>query len=92
MHFDHDAHTNFSFFCRIDTGDDDKISKEEFLSEEVEHALGRWTNGDLGNMEAEFDAMDVNGGGQILFKEFIKLAELEFKAWEIKFGKKTHQS
>ncbi len=42
------------------------------MSEDVEAALGRWTNGDLGDMSAEFDAMDVNGGGEILFREFVK--------------------
>ncbi len=62
----------YEAFKRIDTGDDGKINREEFLSDDVAHALGKWTGGDMGDMEAEFDAIDINGGGEILFREFVK--------------------
>ncbi len=46
------------------------------MQEDVREALLRWTHpdkrADLDNMDAEFDAIDVNGGGQILLREFLK--------------------
>ena len=59
---------------RIDTGDDNRVSKEEFCAENVKAAVEKWTGETLEDMEAEFDNIDENGGGQILFGEFVKWA------------------
>ena len=61
---------NFS----IDTGDDNRVSKEEFCAENVKAAVEKWTGETIEDMEAEFDSIDENGGGQILFGEFVKWA------------------
>ena len=61
---------NFS----IDTGDDNRVSKEEFCAENVKAAVEKWTGETLEDMDAEFDSIDENGGGQILFGEFVKWA------------------
>ncbi len=58
---------------RIDTGDDNRISKEEFLAPAVKESTDKWV-GPIEDMEAEFDKIDVNGGGQILFSEFVDWA------------------
>ena len=60
--------------CRIDTGDDNRVSKEEFCAENVKAAVEKWIGETLEDMEAEFDNIDENGGGQILFGEFVKWA------------------
>ena len=59
---------------RIDTGDDNRVSKEEFCAENIKAAVEKWTGETLEDMEAEFDSIDENGGGQILFGEFVKWA------------------
>ena len=59
---------------RIDTGDDNRVSKEEFCAENVKAAVEKWIGETLEDMEAEFDSIDENGGGQILFREFVKWA------------------
>ena len=58
---------------RIDTGDDNRVSKEEFTSSSVKAAVEKWV-GEIEDMDAEFDKIDANGGGQILFNEFVDWA------------------
>ena len=62
------------FATRIDTGDDNRVSKEEFCAENIKASVEKWTGESLEDMEAEFDNIDENGGGQILFGEFVKWA------------------
>lgn len=61
---------NIFFFCSIDTGDDGRISKEEFCNKKMKDMIEVWV-GDIPDMEAEFNKIDTNGGGQILFTEFV---------------------
>jgi len=63
----------YQAFDRIDTGDDDRISKDEFTSDGLKSAMEKWV-GPVEDMEEEFDSIDTNGGGQILFNEFIDWA------------------
>lgn len=56
---------------RIDTGDDGRISKKEFCSEKMKPTIEKWT-GPINDMEAEFDKIDADGGGQVLFKVIMK--------------------
>jgi len=60
-------------FSRLDTGDDNRISKEEFTNPEVKSIVELWV-GPIADMAAEFDTIDKNGGGQILFDEFVDWA------------------
>ena len=55
-------------FNKIDAEGDSRISKEEFCSEEIIELLGKWTGGEIEDIDAEFDAIDTNQGGMILFK------------------------
>jgi len=64
----------FQAFSRIDTGDDSRVSKEEFCSDASKAAMAKWMKEVPEDLEAEFDKIDENSGGQILFKEFIKWA------------------
>ena len=59
---------------RVDTGDDSRVSKEEFCSDETKAAVNKWIKDPIEDFEAEFDKIDENKGGQILFKEFVKWA------------------
>lgn len=63
----------YQAFARIDTGDDNRVSKEEFCSESIKPTIEKWV-GEIEDMEAEFDSIDKNGGGQILFSEFVDWA------------------
>ena len=58
---------------RLDTGDDNRISKEEFTNPEVKSTVELWV-GPIADMAAEFAIIDKNGGGQILFDEFVEWA------------------
>ena len=60
-------------YNRLDTGDDNRISKEEFTNPEVKSIVELWV-GPIVDMAAEFDTIDKNGGGQILFDEFVDWA------------------
>jgi len=64
----------FQAFSRLDTGDDSRVSKEEFCSDASKAAIAKWVKDVPEDFEAEFDAIDENKGGQILFSEFIKWA------------------
>ena len=55
-------------FNKIDAEGDSRISKEEFCSEDIIELLGKWTGGEIEDIDAEFDAIDTNQGGMILFK------------------------
>ena len=55
-------------FNKIDAEGDSRISKEEFCSEEIIELLGKWTGGEIEDIDAEFDAIDTNQGGMILFQ------------------------
>ena len=54
-------------FCRADTSGDHRISLDEFLS--VREKIELWV-GEIGDMEAEFKAIDKDGSGTIAFDEF----------------------
>ena len=56
--------------CSIDTGDDGRISKEEFCNDKMKSLIEKWV-GPVKDMEKEFKKIDTNDGGQILFKEFV---------------------
>ena len=75
-------------FPRLDSGQDGRVSKEEFLSDNLRATLEivritttdqitdntlQWV-GPIEDMEAEFTRIDKNGGGQILFSEFVDWA------------------
>jgi len=64
----------FQAFSRMDTGDDNRISKEEFCSDTSKAAVAKWVKEVPEDFEAEFEKIDENKGGQILFKEFISWA------------------
>ena len=53
----------FNLF-RIDTGDDNRVSKEEFTSDKIKASLEKWV-GPIEDLEAEFDSIDTNSGGQV---------------------------
>eukprot|EP00088_Acartia_fossae_P000032 TRINITY_DN10009_c0_g1_i1.p1 TRINITY_DN10009_c0_g1~~TRINITY_DN10009_c0_g1_i1.p1 ORF type:complete len:243 (-),score=68.67 TRINITY_DN10009_c0_g1_i1:75-773(-) len=61
----------YQAFDSIDEGDDRKINKEEFANSK--DAIERWV-GVIEDMDAEFDSIDVNEGGEILFSEFVEWA------------------
>ena len=61
------------FNFRIDSSDDNRISKEEFTSDAIKSSIEKWV-GPIDDWEAEFDKIDTNNGGQILFKEFVDWA------------------
>lgn len=64
----------YQAFARIDTGDDNRVSKEEFCADNIKSTVEKWTGGSIEDMEAEFEKIDENGGGQVLFGEFVKWA------------------
>jgi len=63
----------YQAFDRLDTEDDGRVSKEEFTADKMKETIVKWV-GPIEDFEAEFDAIDVNGGGQILFTEFVDWA------------------
>merc|ERR1711881_87594 len=64
----------YQAFERIDTGDDNRVSKEEFTADKIKASVEKWTGTEIEDMEAEFDKIDANAGGQILFTEFVDWA------------------
>ena len=54
-------------FRRIDSGGDGRIDLQEFLAAKL--MIEKWV-GKLDDPVAEFNLIDGNGGGQILFDEF----------------------
>ena len=58
-------------FNRVDKSGDDRISLAEFLDAQGE--LEKWV-GPIDDMEATFKEVDINGGGMILFSEFVRWA------------------
>jgi len=63
----------YQAFSRLDSGQDGRVSKEEFLSDKIKESIETWV-GPIEDMEAEFAKIDKNGGGQILFSEFVDWA------------------
>merc|ERR1712183_717733 len=63
----------YQAFKRIDTGDDNRVSKEEFTSDKIKASVEKWV-GPIEDLEAKFDSIDTNSGGQILFSEFVDWA------------------
>ena len=57
----------WQMFDLVDTGDDRRVDLEEFTK--ACGMLKDW-GVDVADPEAEFKAIDVNGGGQVLFDEF----------------------
>ena len=41
------------------------MSKEEFTSDKIKDALEKWV-GPIEDLEAEFEAIDTNSGGQVI--------------------------
>ena len=75
-------------FPRIDTGNDNRISREEFTSGTIRDSIEtvtiwllwlqfsfsfQWV-GPIQDFDNEFSRIDTNGGGQILFSEFVDWA------------------
>ena len=58
-------------FDRVDTSDDKRITPEEFSK--AIGSIERWV-GKIGDPAAEFKKIDKNGGGFILFDEFLTWA------------------
>ena len=50
------------------------MSKEEFTSDKIKATIELWVGEKIEDMEAEFDKIDTNAGGQILFTEFVDWA------------------
>jgi len=61
-------------FNIIDAEGDSRISKEEFCNDNIKELVQKWTGEEIEDMEAEFDAIDENEGGMILFQEFCNWA------------------
>ena len=57
----------FQAFARVDTDDDRRIDKQEFISAKAK--IEKWT-GPIKNADAAFREIDKNNGGFILFDEF----------------------
>merc|ERR1712154_611838 len=64
----------YQAFNVIDVEGDHRISKEEFCNEDIKPVIEKWTGEEYDDMEAEFDNIDENEGGMILFQEFCKWA------------------
>jgi len=54
----------------IDIEGDHRISMEEFCNEDLRPIIEKWTGEEIEDMVAEFESIDTNEGGMILFKEF----------------------
>merc|ERR1712218_48780 len=63
----------YEAFNRLNTGMDHRVNKEEFTSPKMKETIEKWV-GPVEDMGAEFDKIDNNGGGQILFREFVDWA------------------
>ena len=61
----------FSMFCRLDTSDDFKINLDEF--KKGIPLMEKW-GVKIDNPEAEFNKIDKNKGGSIMFDEFAEYA------------------
>ena len=61
----------YAMFDEIDTSDDKKISLDEFKA--ALPRLNAW-GAKISNVEAEFRKIDKNGGGSIVFTEFLDYA------------------
>merc|ERR1712029_1075070 len=64
---------SYEAFNKLDTGDDQRIDKEEFTKEEMKSVIEKWV-GPIEDMEEEFNKIGKNGGGQILFSELVDWA------------------
>ena len=58
-------------FTRTDTDGDRRIDLVEFI--DAKEKIETWV-GPIGDMEGEFKKIDTNGGGHILFDEFVQWA------------------
>merc|ERR1712062_657055 len=63
----------YQAFDRLDSGDDRRVDKEEFTPDKLKSTLEKWV-GPIEDLDAEFAKIDKNGGGQILFGEFVDWA------------------
>ena len=61
----------YQAFARIDTGDDNRVDLKEFIAAKA--SIEKWV-GKIADPVAEFNKIDKNGGGQILFDEFCEWA------------------
>ena len=61
----------YQAFARVDAGGDNRIDRDEFTR--ARPLVERWV-GPFDDYDAEFDKIDANGGGQILFDEFAEWA------------------
>ena len=62
----------YQAFARISTDDDRRIDLEEFVA--AKDMIELWTGKTLDDPEATFNEIDKNGGGKILFDEFVDWA------------------
>lgn len=61
----------FLAFNKVDTGKDQKVSKEEFLA--AAPAMKQWGI-DMSNPDKQWKSADKDGKGQVLFGEFVNWA------------------
>ena len=61
----------YEAFNRVDSNNDDRISRSEFKA--AQEIMERWV-GPIEDIDAAFDDVDLNGGGMILFNEFVRWA------------------
>ena len=61
----------YQAFARIDTGNDNRVSQQEFV--QAMPMIQRWV-GPVHDPVSEFRSIDRNNGGQILFDEFLNWA------------------
>ena len=61
----------YQAFARIDTGDDNRVNLEEFIK--AKPIIEKWV-GKIPDAAAEFQKIDKNGGGEVLFDEFCEWA------------------
>jgi hypothetical protein len=70
VQFENDFNQLFHVFRRIDTGDDNRISKEEFSSDVAKASIEKWV-GPIADYDAEFDKIDKNSGNLTIFTDVV---------------------
>ena len=67
---------SLQLFRNDDVNPKKSIKKKKFLKEENIHELSKWIKEDL-CWEEEFDKLDDNMNGKIVFEDFIRFDDLE---------------
>ncbi len=68
--FENDFNQLFHVLRRIDTGDDNRISKEEFSSDAAKASIEKWV-GPIADYDAEFDKIDKNSGNLLIISKVV---------------------